>query len=55
MESEELHSLYRLLNIVRVVKSRRLKLAGHVASMEEGCSSFNVLTGKPAGFRTAYA
>ena len=33
--NEELRSLYRLPNIVRVIKSRRLRLAGHVARLEE--------------------
>ena len=33
-------------NIVRVIKSRRLRWAGHVARMEEG-SAFKILTGKP--------
>ena len=33
--SEELHSLYRSLNIVRVIKSRRLRWAGHVAEWKE--------------------
>ena len=34
-------------NIVRVIKSRRLRWAGHVARMEEGRSAFKILTGKP--------
>ena len=34
---------------MRVIKSRRLRWAGHVARMEEGMSAFNILTGKPAG------
>ena len=33
-------------NIVRVIKSRRLRCAGHVARMEEGRSVFKVLIGK---------
>ena len=36
LHKEELHSLYRSPNIVRVIKSRRLRWAGHVARMEEG-------------------
>ena len=40
---------YRSPNIVRVIKSRRLRWAGHVARMEEGRSAFKILTGKPAG------
>ena len=47
LHNEELHSLYRLLNIIRVIKSRGLRWAGHVARMEEGRSAFKILTGKP--------
>ena len=43
--------MYRSPNIVREIKSRRLRWAGHVASMEEGRSAFKVLTGKPTGKR----
>ena len=49
LHNEELHSLYRSPNIVRVIKSRRLRWAGHVARMEEGWSAFKILTGTPAG------
>ena len=47
----ELHSLYLSPNIVRVIKPRRLRWAGHVARMEEGRSAFKILTGKPTGKR----
>ena len=47
----ELHSLYRSHNIVWMIKSRRLRLPGHVARMEEGRSAFKILTGKPTGKR----
>ena len=43
--------MYRSPNIVRVIKSRRLRWAGHVARMEEGRSGFKILTGKPTGNR----
>ena len=43
--------LYRSPNIVRVIKSRRLRWAGHVARKEEGRSAFKILTGKPTGKR----
>ena len=47
---EELHSLYRSPNIVRmIIKSRRLRWAGHVARMEEGSRAFKILAGKPTG------
>ena len=51
LHNEELHSLYRSPNIIRVIKSRRLKWAGHVARIEEGMSAFKILTGKPTGTR----
>ena len=38
-------------NIVRVIKSRRLRWAGHVARTEEGRSAFKILTGIPTGKR----
>ena len=48
---EELHSLYRLPNTVRVIKYRRLDWAEHLARMEEGRSAFKILTGKHTGKR----
>ena len=39
------------LYIVRVIKTRRLRWAGHVARMQEGRSAFKILTGKPTGKR----
>ena len=46
---EELHSFYRSPNIVRLIKSRRLRWASHVARMKEGKSAFKILTDKPTG------
>ena len=43
--------MYRSPNIVRVIKSRRLKRTGHVARMEEGRSALKILAGKPTGRR----
>ena len=43
--------MYRSPNIVRVIKSRRLKRTGPVVTMEEGGSAFKILTGKPTGKR----
>ena len=48
LHNEELHSLYRSPNIVRVIKSRTLS---YEARMEEGRSAFNILTGTPEGKR----
>ena len=47
LHNEELHSLYRSPNIVRVIKSRRFRWAGHVARREEGRSAFKILIGTP--------
>ena len=46
LHNEELYSLYRSPNIVRVIKCRRLRWATHLARMEEGRSAFKILTGK---------
>ena len=43
----KLLSLCRSPNIVRAIKSRRVRWAGHVATMQEGKSAFKVLIGKP--------
>ena len=43
------YSFHRSFNIVRVIKSRKLRWAGHVARMEEGRSVFKILSGKPIG------
>ena len=51
LHNEELHSLYRSHNIVRVIKSRRLRWAGHLARKEKGRSAFKILTGKPTAKR----
>ena len=51
LHNEELHGLYRSPSIVRVIKSRRLRWAGHVARMVECRSAFKILTGKRTGKR----
>ena len=43
--------MYSSLNIVRLIKSRRLRWVGHVARMEESRSDFKILTGIPTGKR----
>jgi hypothetical protein len=37
LHNKELYALYFSPNIIRVIKSRRLRLAGHVARMGERC------------------
>jgi hypothetical protein len=47
LHNEELRNLYRSPNIVRLIKSRRLRWAGHITRKEEGRTAFKILTGKP--------
>jgi hypothetical protein len=51
LHNEELNDLYPLPNIVRVVKSRRMRWAGHLARMWEDRGVHRVLVGKPEGKR----
>jgi hypothetical protein len=51
LHSEELSDLYSLPNIVRVVKSRRMRWLGHVARMGEERGVHRVLVRKPEGKR----
>ena len=51
LQNEELHSLYRSPNTVKIIKSRRLRRAGHVVRLEDR-SSFKMLIGTPTGKRT---
>jgi hypothetical protein len=52
LHNDELHSLYSSPNIVRVIKSRRMKWAGHVVRMGEGRGVDRILVGKPQGRQT---
>jgi len=51
LHNEELNKLYSLPNIVRVIKSRRMRWAEHVARMGEGRDVYGILVGKPEGRR----
>jgi hypothetical protein len=51
LQNDELHSLYSSPNIVRVIKSRRMRWAGHVARMGEERGVYRVLVGRPDGKR----
>ena len=42
LHNEQLHTLYSSPNVVWVIKSRRLRWAGHVAGMEEGRNAFKI-------------
>jgi len=51
MHNEELNDLYCSPNIVRVIKSRRMRWVGHVARMGEVRGVYRVLVEKPEGKR----
>jgi len=51
LRNEKLNNLYSSPNIVRVIKSRRIRWAGHVARMGEGRGVYRVLVGKLEGRR----
>jgi hypothetical protein len=51
LHSEELHNLYSSPDIIRQIKSRRMRWAGHVAHMGEERKLYKVLVGKPEGKR----
>jgi hypothetical protein len=48
---EELHNLYSSPRIIRMIKSRRMRWAGHVARMGEKKNAYRILVGKPEGKR----
>jgi hypothetical protein len=51
LHNEERRDLYSSPNIVRVIKSRRMRWAGHVARMGEERGAYSVFVGKPEGKR----
>jgi hypothetical protein len=51
LRNDELHSLYSSLNIVRAIKSRRMRWVEHVACMGEGRGVYRVVVGRPKGKR----
>ena len=52
LHNEELNDLYSSPSIVRVIKSRSLRYAGHVARMGERRGAYRVLVGSPEGKRS---
>ena len=52
LHNEEINVLYSSPNIVRVIKSRRMRWAGHVACMGEERGVYRVLVWKPEGETT---
>jgi hypothetical protein len=51
LHNEELHNLYSLPSIIRIIKSLRMRWAGHVTGMGEKRNVYRLLVGKPDGKR----
>jgi hypothetical protein len=51
LHNEELHDLYSSSSIIRIIKARTIRWAGHVALMGEKTNAYRLLEGKPEGRR----
>jgi hypothetical protein len=51
LHNEELRVLYFSSNVIRLIKSRRMRWAGHLAQMREKRNAYRLLVGKPEGKR----
>jgi hypothetical protein len=51
LHNEEFNDLYSSRNIIRVIKSRRMRWAGHIACMGEGRGACRILVWRPEGRR----
>jgi hypothetical protein len=51
LHNKELHDLYSSPSIIRIIKSRWMRWAGHVARMREKRNAYRLLVGKPEGKR----
>jgi hypothetical protein len=49
LHNEELHDLYSSPSKIRIIKSRRMRWAGHVSRMGEKRNAYGLLVGKPEG------
>jgi hypothetical protein len=47
LHNEELHNLYSSPSIIKIIKLRRIRWAGHVAGMGEKRNAYRTLVGKP--------
>jgi hypothetical protein len=52
LHNEELHDFYSSPSIIRIIKSRRMRWAGHVVRLEEKRNAYRLLVGKPEGKET---
>jgi hypothetical protein len=51
LHNKELHHLYSSPSIIRIIKSRRMRWAGHVARIGQKKNAYRLLVGKPEGNR----
>jgi hypothetical protein len=51
LHKEELHNLYSSPSIIRMIKSRRMRWAGHATRIEVKRNAYRILVGKPEGKR----
>jgi hypothetical protein len=51
LHNEELHNLYSAPNMIRMIKSGKMRWAGHVARMDVKRNAYRILVGKPEGKR----
>jgi hypothetical protein len=51
LRNKELHDLYSSPSIIRIMKSRRMRWAGHIARLGEKRNAYMLLVGKPEGMR----
>jgi hypothetical protein len=51
LHNEKLHNVYFSRSTIRMIKSRRMRLAGHVARMGENRNAYRILVAKPEGKR----
>jgi hypothetical protein len=49
LHNEELRDLYSSPTIIRIIKARRMRCAGHVARMGESRNAYRLLVGRPRG------
>jgi hypothetical protein len=49
LHNDELHNLYSSASIIRMIKSRTMRWAGHIARMEAKRNAYRILVGNPEG------
>jgi hypothetical protein len=51
LHNEKLHNFYSSRNIIRIIKSRRMRRVGHETRVGEKRNAYKILVGKPEGMR----